>query len=729
MEAAACFAAYRFSAKIVFQLVLTFVLFAAVLVSSIAWSMHQRRGLVVPVHARRVLMALERATNAAVRRRAVRIPLVAAVCLTLLITTQHLLPNSRMSATAAIGSILAYTLGIFAVLGLTVFCGHHVRKHAFLSVASASSSLERSLSVTISGVALLAIGAEVFGVSLAALVHGTVTWLSHVDPAPSDAVGLSHFAVGVSTYFGVGAVVASMALQQAGAVCVGANKLAGEFAFDCRTSLSANDPRNPSVLSDAMSWQLGSVVPRILDAFVGGALATAISFQIAAVASSSAGPKGIESAAMLPLLVRAFGLLATLVALLTLRTSEHEDQRKPLIRSQVVAHVVLGSALAGLIVWLLGSLTITFVSAAAIGLLITPALGRFRAHLFARSRVHRTTNDDLVRQGSLPAVESAVTSLGAMLGPMLLLAVVLGFVCLWLGRAERFEPQSLIALVLGLSTPSSLGTLGLIPGACRDFGAIGTLAATVGRVSLSDEALIRLRKATEAFDRASIAANPLSSDSGALACGLAAVVCQATHLGAPPIHTSVVLLLCIGLLVVIPSVLAAFECFRASTKATRTQLSEIDRQLRGMRRTGRTIVVPEDFVPSYRSCVELLARDSAQGGLLFTLAAIAFPALIAHLGRIPENSAGSASLSLASYAAIAAAVGLLATHVGHAASAASMLAPGGNWFPRVALASPAVPVSESLRMIEFLGHSMSVSVPLLTKAVALVTLIFAASLA
>lgn len=674
-------------------------------------------------------MALERATNAAVLRRAVRIPLIATACLAVLLGAQQSLPNRSVSALALASAILAYALGIFAILGLSLLCGIHVRKHAFLCVASASSSLERSLSVTTSGVASLVIGAEVVGVFLPTMVHGAIVWVSHADLATSSTASAAHSAIGISTYFGIGAAIASLALQQAGAVCVGANKLVGELAFEGRTSLPSNDPRNPSVLSDAMSWQLGGVIPRVLDAFVGGALVTAISFQIASLSKLSVGQQGLEASAMLPLLVRAFGLVATLVSLLTLRTSEHEDQRRPLFRGQVVAHVVLGSALAGVIVWLFGALTVTFVSAAALGLLLSPALGRLRAHLFTLSRRSRTTNDDTARPGAVAALEAAVTSTGGMLSPLLLLALVLGLVCLWIGRTDHFGVQQIIALVLGLSIPSSLGALNAIPATCREFCVAGAMAAKVGRLTLSDDALLRVRKTTEALDRTCITSNPASSDSSALVCGLAAVICQATHLGAPPSHTSAVLLLCVGLLVVIPSALAVFECLRASTKATRTQLNEIDRQLRGMRRTSGIIVIPEDFVPSYRSCVELLARDSAQGGLLFALATVAFPALVAYLGWIPENSAGSASLTLASYAAIAAAIGLFATHVGHAATAVNMLAPGGSWLPRAALASPAVRVSESLRMIEFLGHSISVSVPLLSKAVALVTLMIAASLA
>lgn len=726
-DAARKSAAYRLSAKTVFQLVLIFVLFAAVLISLSAWSSYLRRGLIVPTEVRRALLALERATSAAVRRRALRVPLAAAVCVGVLILAQQLLPGSATSVAAVLGAIGAYSFGVVAVVVLSVLCGQHARKHTFAGIAGASISMERSLSIATSSAALLTMAAEVSGVVLAALVHGTILLISATDPGLSSSLDHSRFAMRASTYFGIGAVVASLAMQQVGSICVGASKLAGGSAFDARTALPATDPRNPTVLSDAMAHHLGNILPRTLDMFVGGVLAATLCFALGSIPAST-GLGGLEAIAFVPLLTRAFGLFATLVALLTLRASEHEDPIRSFARSELVAYVVLGSALAGIVVWLLGSSHVSTALAIGLGLTLAPALGRLRAYLLRRPRAPRGSAEDGLGQSPLTTLDCLVPPLGAMLVTLLFYASTLGLLCVWLGHGIRSEGPYHVALLFGLAVSSSLSALNHIPTACRDFAAIGSFAATIGRVPLSDEAQHRLRKSAEAFDRICVGSSPVVTDTGVLTCGLAAVVCQLTHLRAPTSSTPVLLLAGIGLFLVIPSGLALFECLRASAKATRTQTNEVDRQLRGMRRELARVIVPEDFVPSYRSCVELLARDSAQGGLVFAVAVVVFPALAAYLGRIPENSAGSTSLTLASYGAIAAAVGLFATQLGHAASAANFLAPRSSVLARGVSVSPSVPVSESLRMIEFLGHSMSVSVPLLTKAVALVTLMFSASL-
>lgn len=704
------------------------MLFTAVLAVCMLWSMHQRRGLAIPSEARRVLLALERASLAAVQRRAVRLPLMATGALALLLGAQCMvLPGGSLSITSIVAPCALFGLGLASSLGLAVFCGHHVRKHAFLGTAGAAHSIERCLTVTTSSVALLAIAAEVFAVLAAASVFTMLWWILRGSNYPAAAaIDPAHLAARISPYFGIGAVVGSLAIQHSGTACVGATKLAGMSSFEMRTALAPSDPRNPSVLIEVMGSQLGSITPRILDAFVGGILVLAVSVQVASIAPALGWPQGTEKLALIPVLARAFGLLSVLVALLTLRTHEHEDARNPFIRGQVVAHVVQGSALVGLLVWLVGSFSWVPAVAAALGLILAPALGLLRARLLTRPRAARTAIDETQALGPLPSIDGFGAALSVALVPIAFYASLFGLFSVWFDHVPGIDSHRAIAILLGLALPSSLTVWNQLPLICRDLAAIGSLSASVGRVALSDEASLRTRKVNEAFERVGLATTPVLGDGGILLCCLAALVSSPAHLRTPMESASVLTLLSLSLWVFLPGALGAVEAFRTSSKAAKTQLNEVDRQLRGMRRDGTRVIVPEDFVPSYRSCVELLSRDSAHGGLFFALAALAFPAFTAYLSHLPEKSASSSSVSLASYASIAAAVGLFAMHVGHAASAANLSAPRGSLPPRTGPSS--VPVSDSLRMIEFLGHSLGVSVPLLTKAAALVTLAFSASL-
>jgi hypothetical protein len=724
--------AHSILVNIVFHVALISALSAAVLVATVAWSMRQRRGLVVPHEARRVLVALERASWGAMRRRALGLPWAAGSVLCLLMLSQFVLqsnPTSRPTAFTLLGGAAAMAIGILASFGVALLCGRHSRKHAFLGVPSASLSVNRCLTVTVSGAAVLAVAAEAMGMLAAAAVHGLL-WLvarGALDAAaPHADAGL--IAARISPYFGIGATVVALALEQTGVACVGATKLAGSSAFEVRTGLSSLDPRNPSVLIEAVARQLGGIVPRVLDTFIGGALLAAISLQLASMAPLLGWTGESTAIAMIPLLVRGFGLLASLFGLLTMRATEYEDLHNAFVRGQLVAHVVLASALAGIVVWLVGSISVAVAAAAIVGLVLASTLGHLRTFLLARARPPRQAADDARGHGLLIAVEAIAASLKAAIWPIVIYPLALGLFALWFEHAAVSGLQRDVAILVGFSVPSSLTAWNLVVAISSDLGAIGNLSASVGRVSLSDDATHRLRRMADAIERFGRSTDSVLSDSGALLCALTAILCLISHVRAPTGMPSVVALLGISIWVLLPGLLATIGSFRTSARTARTQLNEIDRQLRGMRRDGPQIQVPEDFVPSYRSCIELLARDSAQGALGFAVAAIALPALSSRLGTASENTTGSAVLSLAFYTAIAATAGLAAMHVGHAASAVSSLANRGNAPARPSAFPPAAADSEPLRLVEFLGHSLGVSTPLLTKAVALAALAYSALL-
>jgi Na+/H+-translocating membrane pyrophosphatase len=723
---------HRILVNIVFQVALISALTAAVLVATVAWSMRQRRGLIVPHEARRVLVAIERATWGAIRRRALGLPWAAGGVLCLMMLSQYVLPSSIPShptAFALLGATAAMALGILASFSIALLCGRHSRQHAFLGVTSASLSVNRCLAVSVSGAAALTVTAEALGMLAAAAVHGLLWLLARgaIDPAASHPdVGL--IAARISPYFGIGATLAALALEQTGVACVGAAKLAGTSTFEVRTGLSARDPRNPSVLVEAIARQLGGIVPRVLDAFIGGGLLAAISLQLASLAPHLGWPVGSTAIAMIPLLVRGFGLLASLFGLLTLRATEHEDLHNAFVRGQLVAHIVLASALAGIVVWLVGSISIAVAGAAIVGLLLASTLGHLRAFLLTRARPPRRAADDVGGHGPIAAVEAISSSLKAAIWPIVVYPIAFGLFALWFERAAVSGLQRDVAILIGFTVPSSLTAWNLVVALSRDLGAIGNLSASVGRISLTDDTAHRLRRMADALERFGSSTDSILSDSGALLCGLTAILCVMSHVRAPTGIPSIVALLGISIWVILPGLLATIDSFGTGARTARTQLNEIDRQLRGMRRDGPRIQVPEDFVPSYRSCIELLARDSAHGALAFAVAAIALPALSSRLGAAPENTTGSAALSLAFYTAIAATAGLSTMQVGHAAFAASSLANRGNTPARSSAFPPAVADSEPLRLVEFLGHSLGVSMPLLTKAVALATLAFSALL-
>lgn len=716
----------------VFQVALITALSAAVLVATLLWSARQRRGLTVPHEARRVLVALERASWASIRRCALRLPWpIGGVFAVLVVAYLVLAPKTNHAPLVFVlaGGSASLVLGVFASLLMAYLCGHHGRKHAFLGVSAAPFSINRSLTVAISSASVLVIGAEVAGMLAVIALHGLLGLLARgAIEATLPPAAASRIAAMVAPYFAIGSTIAALSLQQTGVACIGAASLTGVSGFEARTGLSSHDPRNPTVLVAAVARQLGGINPRILDAFISGALLATLSLQLSSIAPSQAWPTGAASVGMLPVMLRGFGLLASLVGLLTIRTNEHEDLRSAFLRGQLVAHAVLASAIAGLVLWLAGEISFPVATAGFVGMGLSAGLGHLGSLLAKRGRPARSAIDDVAGQSLVATVDAGATGLRTVLAPVLVYALAVGLFTLWFEHAQITRLEQATAILVGMSVPAALTAWGLVIVTSRDLGAVGALSSSVGRIPLTDEAMLRLRRLAESTERASSSTLPSLGDSGALLCALAAVVGFASHDFASTRALAPTSGFALSLWVLLPIVLAGFETFKTSAKTARTQSSELERQLRGMRRQGAQILVPEDFVPSYRSCIELLARDSAQGGQIFAVAAIALPILAARLATASENTPGSVALSLAFYAAIAAAAGLFTVNVGHAAVAAASLANRGSQSLGVPQSGPPVSVSEPARLVEFIGHSLSASVPLLTKAVALVTLAMSAML-
>jgi K(+)-stimulated pyrophosphate-energized sodium pump len=626
-----------------------------------------------------------------------------------------------------LAALCLLAVGMLMTFGIATYCSYHVRKHGFTAVMAASISADRCLSVTIATTARLVLSAEACGLLVTAFINGTL-WLvaRGALEAPVSASDAGFIVASIAPYFGIGSVIAAIALQQTGSACIGALKLTGAAAFEARTGLASHDPRNPSVLVEAVAIQLGAVSPKILDSLIGGVLLATVGFQLAWATTIVEWARDAWAIATLPLLIRAFGLIASLFGLFTLRMTEHEDMRRPLWRGQAVAYSILASAVVGLSLWLVGSLAALTLLVSGTALLLTAALGHVRTLLNARSQRSQPEESTAVAATSVAERLAADLKI-ALVAPF---AYVLSLLVLmaWLRNADLTDAQLACAVLLGLSLPSSLSAWNIAVTTSFDVNQLGSLSAAIGRVDVAEAAAYRLKRIRDGAARVTLGIAPSIPESSACLCALAAIVCMGEHMRttalSPPILGLVGMMVWVGL----PGVFATAATFGTGAKTARTQANEIDRQLRGMRRDGSRVLVPEDFVPSYRSCVELLARDSVQGNLLFVTAALALPAVLARLTASPENIAGSTAVSLAFYASLAAAVGLFASTIGYGASVVSNSAGRTGVSARPPGSATGNAATETQRLVDFLRLSLGVSAPLLTKAVALATLAFSAML-
>ncbi|HEY5961859.1 MAG TPA: hypothetical protein VIV60_35110, partial [Polyangiaceae bacterium] len=517
-----------------FQIALFSAIVFAALFTTWVWSARVGRNLSAPHDARRALLALERACSAALSRclRRVAVPAAGAM---LVLTIAHLVlrrdAHGMPVVMVLVGSALTMSAGVLITFGMSAYCGYHIRKHSFAAVLAASTSVDRCLSVVMAFTARLAVTTEAFGLLVTVLVNGML-WL--LARGAIDASISAHDAglvvACIAPYFGIGAAIGAIALQQTGSACVGALKLTGGAAFEHRTGLAPNDPRNPSVLVEAVALQLGSVIPRVLDSLVSGVLIASIAFQLAWVTAKLDWAHDAWAIAMIPLLLRAFGIVASLFGLFALRTTEHEDVRRSIWRGQAVAYAVLASAVVGLSVWLAGALSISLIAICASALLLTPSLGHLRSVLAAKSRSPALNSED-TGGAVAPSIAELIASdlriaVIAPFGYALILVVSVAA----LRQSSLGELQLVVAVLVALSLPSSITTWNLVVTTGFDVTSIGNLSAAIGRFPLPDNTAYRLKRLGEGAARIRIGLAAALPESGAALCALSALVCVSSHL-------------------------------------------------------------------------------------------------------------------------------------------------------------------------------------------------------
>ncbi|MGC4065361.1 MAG: sodium/proton-translocating pyrophosphatase [Polyangiaceae bacterium] len=706
-----------------FQIGLISALAAAVLLLSPFWAGRQRAGTGTPPEARRVLVALERASMAALRRRATSLPVAVGLGLVLLLAARWLIgaQSSALHPRNLVLALVAIVVGASTGFGVALMTVRHVRATAYSTWNGVSIGSARGIGSAWSNAATLLLAAEAAGIlSVLAIDSLLRPLLSEVGLA-----SVGNVTAQMTAYFGIGVAVSALWLQQLGSACLGAALLGADAGFGAQTGLSEADPRNPAVLVETVARQLGEVIPAALDAFVSSCLLAILTlFALNHPTAREFFPSS-PALATFPLLLRTFGLVASFFAVVSLRATDHQPVMRSLSRSHWVGMIVLASAVVGLIVWLVGLSSAYVLSASLLGLALPTTLGRLRTLAHARIRPVRgpladTSSEDHSRR--IPLTGEAVEWIAWV--PLAVYGVIAVGGGYLLARADH--GVAAVALLIGLALPSSLSSF---HGTARIAGAIlGTtrLAVKLGRVVSTDVADRCMQRLTTALEQLALRFDSVTIDSSFLSCCLVAFVIASRNVTTP---AGIAASGTFGalLLVAVLTFTAIGHALVSGSVNARAQSFEVERQLRGLPREGLHVHVPEDFVPSYRSAVELLARNASRGGLITTVLTVALPLLVALAGRGTENTPGSPATLLAMYISVAAAVGLAALHLGQAAPLASSLA-NRHRVGRLPAGTELEANASQPGLVDFLRRSTAFSIPLLTKATTLVALAFAAML-
>lgn len=630
--------------------------------------------------------------------------------------------------------------GFWAVLGLlfgagmacvTAYASAELAARASVrTLAAARVSLDRALGIATRAGGAAGLLVESLSVLSIGALFGLVFAMKggfHLPPAQAAPLAL-HIAM-LLPGFGFGAVAAALVIQRAGATYHVGSDVGGDLAGERDAGLEHDDTRNPAVVAELVGDHVGLAATRTVDLFVSATVAnvTAVIVAAALYAAHHTEFAGMLALVTLPLVARAFGVIASGFGVMVVRADDAHSPAHALWRGHITTAVVALAGLAGATIWLLGErFWFPFFAAGTVGVLAAAAV----AHA-ARFRIERRFNAlrDVLESLRVGGAAAVAQGLGVGLQAAALPALVVGAAMAgaWqLGAATHLVSGGLLG---GLTALMGMLAIGPYVLAIGSFGPIadnarGILAMSPG--SAVGDAERRTGRLDDAGFSAVAVAQTYLIIVGCLSALLAAAALPLISKAGSgfaglldPAQPVVAWSGALGAAVVLAYAGAAV---RAAMRGARGVALEVERQLRGFPRERGLAQVPRDYTPSYRSCIDLTAR-AALGRVIPTVAvALLVPAALAgslsliYHGRVP----GLALQALAAFVVVAALTGLGAALAVDGARAALNAARRANR-PRTTSSGFAASVSGDA-IADVLGNAAGPAAHLFVKAAALTAL-------
>src|SRR5437867_4003790 len=236
-------------------------------------------------------------------------------------------PGEPPATTMAFWTTLSFVFGAVCS-GIAGLIGMFVAVRANIRTASAArSSLNRALQIALRGGAV----SGLFVVAMSLLgVGGLYTIVHALDVVPAERIPL--LIVG----YGFGASFVALFAQLGGGIYTKAADVGADLVGKVEAGIPEDDPRNPAVIADLVGDNVGDCAGRGADLFESTA-AENIGAMILGIALYPVfGLGGI----LFPLLARAFGLIATIVGVYSVKCREDEDPMNALNRGYLVTTIL-----------------------------------------------------------------------------------------------------------------------------------------------------------------------------------------------------------------------------------------------------------------------------------------------------------------------------------------------------------------------------------------------------
>jgi H(+)-translocating pyrophosphatase len=161
--------------------------------------------------------------------------------------------------------------------------------------------------------------------------------------------------------YGFGASFVALFAQLGGGIYTKAADVGADLVGKVEAGIPEDDPRNPAVIADLVGDNVGDCAGRGADLFestaaenIGAMILAASLYQSNAQVFQSNGI-ALIGVLLFPLVARAFGIIASMIGILTVKAKEDEDPMKALNRGYIVTSVIAMIGFFFASRWLLGS--------------------------------------------------------------------------------------------------------------------------------------------------------------------------------------------------------------------------------------------------------------------------------------------------------------------------------------------------------------------------------------
>ncbi len=302
----------------------------------------------------RIAAAIQEGASAFLRRQYATIGMFAALLTVAIIILYTATGNSTLGWKTG----LAFLAGACAS-GFAGFMGMYVSVRANLRTAvGATQSLHKALTIALRGGAvegILVTALSLLGVAGLFVLYGG---MENPQAVPLEIVG-----------FAFGASFVALFAQLGGGIYTKAADVGADLVGKVEAGIPEDDPRNPAVIADLVGDNVGDCAGRGADIFESTAAENIGAMILGIALYPSLGIKGI----LFPLIVQAYGLIASLIGVLVVRHRGDEDPMRSLNRGYYVTAVLAAVGLAVTTNLFFGDAWLYFLGAGLLGMLVSLA--------------------------------------------------------------------------------------------------------------------------------------------------------------------------------------------------------------------------------------------------------------------------------------------------------------------------------------------------------------------